>query len=610
MAKSVINPNPNRMAPGLNHSPLGVTIAGLTKEYDTFPEMLADPSPGVFSLVKHAEGDPTVASGWAIYRTYTKEDGSYRKVMAEDVLNLSDQFKWDAITGRPGTIDPNNLYGPEKIDEAVLLKHLHNNKTILDTIKEIVDAYREGKKGIEFVNSDGEELQLITDAVFDDIISRITGRLNSAEGSINTINSKIPDTASSTNQLTTKEYVDNAIASSSARFCGSWNTWNDVPEEASAYPEGIAPSKNDYMVVINDTSHEHDGACWRYKYIGSWTVYGKTGWNPEYKIENKPFTEEQLAAINSGITAEKLGNIDTAIEVYGSTISTMSGNISNLQSTKQDNLTPGTNITISENNTISSTDDPADLVFNVTHTTYGRITNVKEALNALLFENPSLSDLKYKATINGTETSASNNQIFEVGTKISKQVFTWNRNKDVNTQTLSNINGTTITLGDPTSKTYTYTPTTEITKTNVGSVSNRLTIYLKKYDDTTVSTYADFNIYFKYRMYYGISKKEALSSSDYSTIKTWNKKFVGSNSDVLGTMVFDCTGDYYIFLVIPTNYSTGFEIWSGGLKSDGWITNDIILTNDNGVSVTYTTFRIPESQKGSEIKIELKAKGN
>lgn len=46
---------------------------------------------------------------------------------------------------------------------------------------------------------------------------------------------------------------------------------------------------------------------WRFIYIGTWATDGKYGWNPVYRI-GTAFTQEQQAAIDSGITANMVDN--------------------------------------------------------------------------------------------------------------------------------------------------------------------------------------------------------------------------------------------------------------------------------------------------------------
>lgn len=48
---------------------------------------------------------------------------------------------------------------------------------------------------------------------------------------------------------------------------------------------------------------------WRFKYSGDWATNGRDGWSPEYQISPASLTAAQLAALNSGATAERLSKL-------------------------------------------------------------------------------------------------------------------------------------------------------------------------------------------------------------------------------------------------------------------------------------------------------------
>ena len=194
-------------------------------------------------------------------------------------------------------------------------------------------------------------------------INTETSARQSADTAINssiaTINGKIPNQASTTNQLADKAFVNSSVQTATANFRGNWDTYADIPTSASSYPADYAgsttPTTNDYLVVqdASDTpvsaGEEALTGTWRFKYSGTWATSGKSGWQPEYQVNETPLTAAQLAALNSGITDTLVGQI-----------STNQGDISNLQTAvagKQDALTAGANITIdSATDTISATD--------------------------------------------------------------------------------------------------------------------------------------------------------------------------------------------------------------------------------------------------------------
>lgn len=142
------------------------------------------------------------------------------------------------------------------------------------------------------------------------ITSSLVTQIGTNQTNISTINGKIPSAATTTNQLADKQYVDNAISTNTADFDGSWATYADIPSAVSGFTNaGLpTPSNNNYLVVLADETQ--DGGTWRYKYVDNGGAYDKTNWNVEYEINESPFTQTQLDAINSGINATKVGNYD------------------------------------------------------------------------------------------------------------------------------------------------------------------------------------------------------------------------------------------------------------------------------------------------------------
>lgn len=178
------------------------------------------------------------------------------------------------------------------------------------------------------------------------ILSQISNNTQSIQDSasqIADIESVIPSTASSQNQLADQGFVNSSIQTATAYFRGDWATWADVPSDPSLYPADATgnhtPITNDYMVVIAD--EQENGGTWRYKYTGVWSEQGKSGWMPEYQVNETPFTAAQNAAINSGVTAQAVADIAA------------------MKTGKQDKLTAGTGITI-DGNTISASGGGGD----------------------------------------------------------------------------------------------------------------------------------------------------------------------------------------------------------------------------------------------------------
>ena len=141
--------------------------------------------------------------------------------------------------------------------------------------------------------------------------------ISNASSRITSIEDKIPSQASSSNQLADKSFVNSSIQTNTANFRGNWNTWSDVPsDDVNLYPQDYAgnriPTVNDYLVVKNASDYTANtlSGTWRFKYGGVWETDGKNGWIPEYQVNEEPLTSEQVYAINSGITSDKVSSYD------------------------------------------------------------------------------------------------------------------------------------------------------------------------------------------------------------------------------------------------------------------------------------------------------------
>lgn len=131
------------------------------------------------------------------------------------------------------------------------------------------------------------------------------------QNSINTINSKIPNQASSENKLADKNFVNSSIATNTANFLGTYSTLAEI----EAIPN---PTNNDYA-FLETTDSAGNTVYKRYKYNGE-----SNEWLYEYDLNNSSFTAEQWATINSGLTQqsvdediqEAISQVGSGIEVY------------------------------------------------------------------------------------------------------------------------------------------------------------------------------------------------------------------------------------------------------------------------------------------------------
>ena len=125
---------------------------------------------------------------------------------------------------------------------------------------------------------------------------------------IDALESVVPSGATSENKLATESYVNDAVATSSATFRGTFNLVSDLHLTLEATHANIATAlaaaiatadNNDFAFVLIPTDAETPtviGSIERYKYNG-------TDWAYEYTLNNSGFTQAQWDAINSGITS-------------------------------------------------------------------------------------------------------------------------------------------------------------------------------------------------------------------------------------------------------------------------------------------------------------------
>lgn len=165
-------------------------------------------------------------------------------------------------------------------------------------------------------------------AVNSGITSALVEQIGTNQTNISSINEKIPNQASSSNQLADKDFVNSSIQTNTGSFDGVWATYAAIPSTVAGFTnEGYeAPTINNYLVVTADETQ--GGGTWRYKYTSSSSTYDKANWRAEYAINDTPLTAAQLAALNSGIT-------DTLVTQIG----TNQTNIASLGTNKQDAIT-------------------------------------------------------------------------------------------------------------------------------------------------------------------------------------------------------------------------------------------------------------------------------
>jgi hypothetical protein len=148
-------------------------------------------------------------------------------------------------------------------------------------------------------------------------ISALQSQQGTNTNDLSDIKKKIPAQASEDNQLADKLFVNSSINSLSANYVTSNALGNPFATKAalttaSVYYNGnsvYTPTDSDYCLVLSDESapSPFTGGQVRYVMAGSSWVY-------QYGVNEKPFTANQNAAINSGITSDLVAQIGNKLD--------------------------------------------------------------------------------------------------------------------------------------------------------------------------------------------------------------------------------------------------------------------------------------------------------
>lgn len=170
---------------------------------------------------------------------------------------------------------------------------------------------------------------------------------------VTAIDDLIPSSASSSNQLADKNYVDDSVSTNTAYFDGSWATYADIPSTVAGFTNESLPepTNNNYLVVLEDETQ--DGGTWRYKYVDDGGAYNKSKWAVEYQINETPFTQAQLDAINSGVTSSDVALAQSALQ-SGDNVSELVNDVGYITSSALPTVNDAT-LTIQKNGTTVNT---------------------------------------------------------------------------------------------------------------------------------------------------------------------------------------------------------------------------------------------------------------
>lgn len=218
---------------------------------------------------------------------------------------------WDVTTG--AYVNTNVKAKGEDGEGAVLSVNGKTGAVTLDA--EDVGALPEGTTlddipdGSTYKRATAAQVQQISTNTAD--IQTQGGEIDQLQTDVDAIEQKIPNQASSSNQLADKDFVNSSINSAAAYFRGAFPTraalfavpWQTADPGAENYV-----SNNDYAYVADDEAHNDE--AWRYIYVLQ-PGGADNGWQPQFRVNESPLTAAQLAALNSGATAALIEQIST-----------------------------------------------------------------------------------------------------------------------------------------------------------------------------------------------------------------------------------------------------------------------------------------------------------
>ena len=140
----------------------------------------------------------------------------------------------------------------------------------------------------------------------------VQSQVSGLTADVETIKNIIPNTASETNELADKNFVNSTVGTNTANYIYKTESGGEkVPFSSVAELEAYTGTvtNNDYAFV---TGIDENGNAYYDRYKAD-VNDGVVTWAKEYRLNNSSFTAEQWAAIQSGITAEKVAQFEGAV---------------------------------------------------------------------------------------------------------------------------------------------------------------------------------------------------------------------------------------------------------------------------------------------------------
>lgn len=273
-------------------------------------------NPGLFDKSQLATAEQLNEVKQALGNKVEKEDG---KGLSTNDFTEAYKTKLDGIapSAQVNVIEKIKLNGEElsPVEKLIDLGSHYTNTEIDGKLNEKVSTTTYEAKVTEL-----EQADAALGTRIDNEKTRAEGAEGQLSTKISTIEGKIPNSASSTNQLADKDFVNSSIATNTATFRGTFELseteFKDLGWQTSN-PEGPNyVDNNDYAYLLEKQTGNPIVSYRRYKYSTAIEDGHTMGWAFEYALNNSGFTPDQLAALNSGITeagVTKYDGYETAI---------------------------------------------------------------------------------------------------------------------------------------------------------------------------------------------------------------------------------------------------------------------------------------------------------
>lgn len=273
-------------------------------------------NPGLFDKSQLATAEQLNEVKQALGNKVEKEDG---KGLSTNDFTEAYKTKLDGIapSAQVNVIEKIKLNGEElsPVEKLIDLGSHYTNTEIDGKLNEKVSTTTYEAKVTEL-----EQADAALGTRIDNEKTRAEGAEGQLSTKISTIEGKIPNSASSTNQLADKDFVNSSIATNTATFRGTFElseTEFKALDWQTSNPEGPNyVDNNDYAYLLEKQTGNPTVSYRRYKYSTAIEDGHTMGWAFEYALNNSGFTPDQLAALNSGITeagVTKYDGYETAI---------------------------------------------------------------------------------------------------------------------------------------------------------------------------------------------------------------------------------------------------------------------------------------------------------